>query len=173
MTHNQNADTEFVDVMKFHVKFGQLATAFPRHLTQRKLGERINFMFEELKEFAEAAGFRQDITHDEDSGRPNIIFAIDDQNVPQDIALQADALVDLVYVAKGTAVMMGLPWEELWDDVQGANMRKVRGMTHRGNLMDVSKPPGWVGPRTMEILQAAGYAPPTSDADYAEDEVHR
>ena len=37
-----------------------------------------------------------------------------------------DALIDLTYVAMGTAYMMGLPWQDLWDEVQRANMSKVR-----------------------------------------------
>lgn len=72
-----------------------------------------------------------------------------------DLAEQADALVDLVYVALGTAALMGLPWEKLWADVHRANMAKVRGMTKRGHTNDVMKPEGWVGPQTEKILLEA------------------
>jgi hypothetical protein len=48
-------------------------------------------------------------------------------------------------------------WNEMWDDVQRANMQKERVLkaedSKRGSTWDVRKPPGWVGPRTDEILQ--------------------
>lgn len=122
------------DVRKFHKKFRQLIGTQPRHLTYRKLRERADFMQEELNEFNAASE-------------------------TQDMAEMADALVDLVYVAIGTAVMMGLPWKMLWDDVQRANMEKVRGVGKRGNLADCIKPAGWEPPLTMEILMANGYEP--------------
>lgn len=129
------AMNEHADVRSFHKKFNQLSGDAPRHLTQRKLQERAAFLGEELQEFVNAAGV-------------------------QDMAGMADALIDIVYVAIGTADMMGLPWRDLWDDVQRANMAKVRGKTHR-NLphADVCKPPGWMPPRTMEILLRHGYDP--------------
>lgn len=126
--------SHFNDVKEFHQKFGLIWADTPGHLTTRKLVERIEFMSEELDEFIDAAH-------------------------KQDLAQQADALVDLVYVALGTAVQLGLPWQALWDDVQAANMRKIRGMTKRGHQVDVSKPPGWVGPQTEQILRDAGYLP--------------
>lgn len=58
------------------------------------------------------------------------------------------------------ADLMGMPiemWDEMWDDVQRANMAKERVLkaedSKRGSTWDVRKPPGWVGPRTEEILQ--------------------
>jgi predicted HAD superfamily Cof-like phosphohydrolase len=123
---------EFFDVLTFHSKFGLLINSEPTHLKQCKLNERIEFLQEELDEFKKACA-------------------------EQDLEGQADALVDLVYVAIGTAVMMGLPWDELWADVQRANMAKVRGVTHRGHKVDCTKPPGWVGPQTGWLLEQAGY----------------
>lgn len=122
----------YADVRRFHEKFNLLVNEAPRHLTQRKLNERVECMREELDEFIEACS-------------------------EQDLAAQADALVDLVYFALGTAVMMGLPWQELWDDVQRANMAKVRGISHRGHKVDCVKPPGWVPPQTHALLKTAGY----------------
>lgn len=120
---------EFDDVRAFYEKFGQpIAKSPTRHLvTETRLQERIDFMQEELDEFKEGAK-----THD--------------------LELMADSLIDLVYVIKGTALEMGLPWEELWQDVQRANMSKVVGQTKRGIKIDVTKPPGWVGPKTGAIL---------------------
>jgi predicted HAD superfamily Cof-like phosphohydrolase len=94
--------------------------------------ERIAFLQEELDELRAAAA-------------------------ANDLAGQADALVDLVYVAKGTALMLGLPWEELWTVVQRANMAKTRGTTKRGVKADCAKPPGWAPPDLDGALRAAGY----------------
>lgn len=124
--------SHFNDVKEFHQKFGLIWADEPGHLTVRKLIERIEFMQEELNEFIDAVHL-------------------------QDLAKQADALVDLVYVALGTAVQLGLPWQALWDDVHAANMRKARGVTKRGHQVDVTKPPGWRGPEPYRILTEAGY----------------
>ena len=47
-------------------------------------------------------------------------------------------------------------WNALWDDVQRANMTKQRATSaaesKRGSAFDVIKPPGWVGPRTTELV---------------------
>lgn len=143
---------EFRDVHDFHTKFNLLRTATltPQHLTRGKLKERVEFLLEELEEFAEAAGLQ--IVPGDDQLR--VVGRKDDQ----DLEGQADALVDLVYVALGTAVMLGLPWDALWADVQRANMAKVPGITKRRHAVDVTKPPGWSPPRTAAILNLAGYA---------------
>lgn len=58
----------------------------------------------------------------------------------------ADALADIVYVALGTAWQMGIPFQAIWDVVHSANMKKVRGITKRGNKNDAAKPEGWQSP---------------------------
>lgn len=138
----------YADVREFQFKFGQLVGLKPRHLTKRKLLERVAQMQEELDEFSSAVE-------------------------SDDIAEQADALVDLVYFALGTASQIGLPWQDLWEDVHRANMSKIPGVKpERGFLVDCVKPDGWEGPRTMAILLAHGYQAPRSEDDYADDEVH-
>lgn len=126
--------SEILDIRQFNMRFGFILNDRPVHLTRRKLQERIAFLQEELNELKVAA-------------------------LSQDLCGQADALIDLVYVAKGTAVMLGLPWDALWDDVHRANMEKVRGRTHRGNVADCAKPPSWVPPLTRAILLSHGYRP--------------
>jgi predicted HAD superfamily Cof-like phosphohydrolase len=126
-------DKELEDVRAFHNKFGILDNGrVPTMVTKRKLRERLECMQEELDEFKNAL----------DS---------------QDFVEQADALIDLVYFAKGTAVMMGLPWTDLWDDVQRANMEKVRGVGKRGHAVDMIKPEGWQAPNGAKILKGAGW----------------
>lgn len=127
-----HVDRESRDVREFQKKFGHITNDTPTHLTRRKLMERIQCMQEELNEFTEAVA-------------------------DQDLAAQADALVDLVYFAKGTANMLGLPWDALWADVHDANMAKVAGVGPRGHKVDCIKPVDWVGPQTLEILEDAGY----------------
>ena len=126
-------DKELEDVRQFHNKFGILnSERTPTMLRKRKLQERIECLQEELDEFKKACK-------------------------EQDLEEQADALIDLVYFAKGTAVMMGLPWEDLWNDVQRANMSKERGVGKRGHAVDMIKPEGWKKPDGMSILKSAGF----------------
>lgn len=141
---------EFEHVRAFHRRFGLIVGDRPQHLTRRKLQERVEFLLEELQELANGCGLEIDAV-------AGGVGVINNGQVEQDLAQQADALVDLVYVALGTAVQLGLPWEVLWDDVHRANMSKVRGPTKRGHQVDVTKPEGWRGPRTHEILREAGY----------------
>lgn len=83
--------------------------------------ERLRFLDEELDEFGEAG-------------------------IKGNIVGVADALADIVYVALGTAWQMGLPFQDIWNVVHNANMKKVRGVTKRGNKNDAAKPPGWQSP---------------------------
>lgn len=152
-------DLEYTMVQNFHVKFRQIVNYKPVHLTRRKLRERFVSMLEEVLEFGEACGLGI-LDGDGDPVAPKeckrIVCEVSDT---YDYATQVDSLVDLVYFAKGTAVMMGIPWRPLFADVQVANMSKEPGLTHRGFLMDVVKPAGWQGPQTMTILGNYGYDP--------------
>ena len=60
----------------------------------------------------------------------------------------------------GTSVLMQLPWQSLWNEVQRANMTKVRAddesQSKRGSNLDVIKPAGWVGPDIKGVLANAG-----------------
>lgn len=123
------------DIKAFHQRFKLPGPQAPEFLGDKELFDfRVGFMREELEEFVEAYN-------------------------RGDLPEAADALIDLVYVAMGTAYMMGLPWDELWNDVQRANMTKVRAEhpTHskRGTTYDVVKPPGWVPPQSATIIERA------------------
>lgn len=133
---------EHQDVGLFHERFGLDNTHWPRTIGPRDLPDglldfRLKFMQEELAEFIK--GMEED-----------------------DIGQMADALVDLAYVIHGTAHLLGLPWDTLWNDVQRANMSKVRANpdgsnSKRGSSFDVVKPAGWVGPHTNLILRNYGF----------------
>ena len=58
-----------------------------------------------------------------------------------------DGLVDIIYVAIGTASLYGWDLETAFRRVHEANMRKVRvksaSESKRNSSYDISKPPGW------------------------------
>lgn len=97
------------------------------------LAGRMQMMIEELREFLEACQAR---------------------NLPD----AADSLIDLAYFVFGTADLMGLPWQALWEEVHAANMRKERCATaaesKRLNKLDVKKPDGWQPPNVRAIIEA-------------------
>ena len=119
----------FKDVAQFHeLVLKDFAEPTPSLIGEKYCEERVSFLLEEVEEFMTATRLG-------------------------DIVDVADALADIVYVALGTAYRMGLPFDEIWNAVQAANMRKIRGTTARGNKVDARKPDGWVGPEA-EIARA-------------------
>ncbi|MCA1806347.1 MAG: nucleoside triphosphate pyrophosphohydrolase family protein [Actinobacteria bacterium] len=130
----ESDQSNFDDVGDFHRKF-ELST-FPDNCAPNLLNEdlfefRLRFLEEELQEFKD--GYKAG-----------------------NLAEVADALIDLVYVAMGTAHFMGLPWQELWEEVQRANMTKERASSvessKRHHHFDVIKPPGWTPPDIEGVL---------------------
>ena len=120
------------DIKEFHEKFNLVGVIKPGLLPADIVQFRIKFLQEELDEYITATAHG-------------------------DIAGQLDALVDLVYVALGTAYLAGLPFQVAWDEVHACNMRKVKAGTNgegskRGSPHDVIKPEGWQGPDYSKIL---------------------
>lgn len=74
-----------------------------------------------------------------------------------DLAGIADALVDLVVFALGTAALHHLPWESLFEEVMRANMQKEIGQGRKArndsNIPDLVKPAGWQSPDIHKILR--------------------
>jgi predicted HAD superfamily Cof-like phosphohydrolase len=131
----------FEDVGDFHEKFGlpcYRQGTMPHFPPVDVIQFRFRFMEEELTEFAEAC------TED-------------------NLAKAADALVDLVYVALGTAHLMGVPFDQCWAEVQRANMTKVRAsgaddpLSKRKHSLDVVKPQGWTPPDIEGVLRQEGW----------------
>lgn len=125
------------DVQKFHLKFGlPLGDVDTLSHDMDVAGYRLNFLKEEVIEFHDA--------------------------IQQGDRVAAfDALLDIVYVAQGTALFMGISpaqWNDGFAAVQAANMAKERVSTDnpgkRNSPFDVVKPPGWEAPekRLAEIL---------------------
>lgn len=132
--------SDFGQVGEFHRKFG-LRHFFhgPNKDPDRGMLEfRHKFLQEELDEFTE--GVEQG-----------------------DHAKMFDALLDLVYVAHGTAHLLGYPWPAGWAEVQRANMAKERASSaddprsKRGHELDVVKPEGWTPPDIEAVLRLHGF----------------
>jgi predicted HAD superfamily Cof-like phosphohydrolase len=120
------------DVCDFHEKFNIPQMEVPGFLEPELMQYRINFLMEEVAEFKEA--YEQ-----------------------EDLTQAFDALIDIVYVALGTAHMMRFPWDEGWEHVQNANMRKRRAKdaseSKRQIAVDIIKPKGWVSPTDMLLME--------------------
>jgi predicted HAD superfamily Cof-like phosphohydrolase len=122
------ADFECSDVYELHAKFGFTRSVKPRNLPVDDMLGRYRFLLEEVTEFKEAV----------EAG---------------DMAKMFDALLDIVYVAKGTAIQLGFPWSDGWDEVQRANMAKeVSPVKSNRGGHDLLKPPGWKPPDIEGIL---------------------
>lgn len=137
--------SDHTDVGDFHCKFELDHTTCskgcgrtgPRPWDDELVKFRTKFLHEELKEFEDAVAER-------------------------DHAKIFDALIDLVYVAHGTAHLLGYPWRIGWDAVQAANMAKQRAAKDgsdsvRGSSFDVVKPASWIPPDIEGVLQAYGF----------------
>lgn len=149
-------DVECELVREMFDKFGfQHRDMSPGPMPEWQLLQRVECMWEEFIEFFGAAGMAVEWS---DEHNKWIFYKVGPR---QDVPEMADALIDLTYFVKGTAIAMGLPWGHLFDDVHNCNMAKVRGTTKRGHSVDLAKPPGWEPPNTVAILQEHGWDPST------------
>jgi predicted HAD superfamily Cof-like phosphohydrolase len=105
------------------------------------------------------ADFRVKFLHEE-------VMELQQAYIYEDLPGIADALVDIVVVALGTAHLHGFPWEELFEEVQTSNMQKQRARSAqetivsrlmRGSATDLIKPAHWKPPNIHEILAAHGW----------------
>ena len=139
------------DVFEFHKKFEIPIEKYPAFPSKELLEFRMKFLREEVNEFDEAVK------------EGNIVKAF-------------DALIDAVYVAIGTAVIMNLPFEQGWNIVHSANMTKIRArnasQSKRGTAFDVIKPSNWIAPDMMlhSLLLKREYELKTKRNDKEDDE---
>lgn len=123
----------FNDVGRFHRKFDLPVTGDrpPAMLAPDVFRYRLQFMQEELDEFVTA-------------------------HLEGDLEATLDALVDLAWVAMGTAHFLGAPFDEGWQEVVRANMEKERGEADgahkRGVAEVIRKPSGWRPPDHARVL---------------------
>lgn len=92
--------------------------------------KRISYMLEELSEISNAT-------------------------IRNNVADIADGLIDLMYFALGTMVLMDMPIKSIWDAVHAANMTKVGGVSKRGFSGDAKKLDDFVAPNIQTILADA------------------
>lgn len=116
------------DVKAFHERYGIPYLSKPGLLDDATFDYRLKFLYEELDEFT--------VAHNKD-----------------DLVGAVDGLLDLVYVALGTLLNMGLSTkqiEQCWNTIQEANINKIRvssaDESKRGHSSDVRKPLDWVSP---------------------------
>jgi len=118
----------FDDVARFSDEvLGLKVPDKPRVLSYERQQFAVNFLREEIDEFQRAW---------------------DIGSVPD----AADAMIDLVYVALGRLIEMGVPPGPVFQEVQRANMEKRLGRTKRGNDTDAAKPEGWKPPDHSWLL---------------------
>lgn len=122
------------DVRAFLDKFAVPQESEPRIMPPDVMEFRLGHLKEELTEAADAA-------------------------VAGDVEQLFDAMIDLIYVATGTLIMMGLDDEAIiagWNEVQRANMSKKRvesaDKSKRGHSYDVVKPEGWTPPDIAGVV---------------------
>lgn len=146
----------FRDIGRFHGKFGLEPSSDPGHRLPKDLLQfRIKFMIEELQEYARAVG--QPIIYLDESGHTTM--STEDEF---DSEKAFDGLIDLVYVALGTAFLHRFPFNKGWDRVQEANMAKERATgaddsrSTRKHSADIVKPAGWKPPVLADLLGPDG-----------------
>lgn len=119
LENEKKLERQLADVMAFHEAVTKMPIAdFPQMLMDLRRTKALNFLYEEYTEFMDATS----------------------------IADQADALIDLVYVAYGRLLEMGIRPGPAFSLVHQANMQKVSGANKRGDTFEAAKPEGWKAP---------------------------
>ena len=132
MFEHLDCDTLLKDIDNFHKKYGfekNEKVGIPDD--NELVNFRTSFLMEELAEYTNA------ITKKDSAGA-------------------LDALVDIVYIALGTAWLFNLPFEKAWKEVQKANMKKIRSKNKsekRGTKFDVVKPKDWKAPNIERVIE--------------------
>lgn len=139
----------WTDIIDFHHRYGLSYGGAPRLLPDDLDTFRVLFMAEELQEYAGVQGLTEWLKQALQDRGPSV----DSLELREN---RLDALVDLVYVALGTAYLSGFNFAEAWRRVHRANMSKVRveraGDSKRGSTFDVVKPPGWTPPSHKDLV---------------------
>ena len=131
---DMDKDTLIKDIDSFHKKFKfekNDKVGIPDN--NELVNFRTSFLIEELAEYTQAI-------------------------TKKDAAGALDALVDIVYIALGTAWLFNLPFEKAWQEVQKANMSKIRTKSKskkRGTSFDVVKHKGWRPPDIEQVIEEA------------------
>lgn len=124
----------FDDIQSFHQKYSLDYDGPPRELPAELLRLRRRRLWEEVTEYVNADSLED----------------------------QFDALIDLVYIALGTAYLHGFDFPEGWRRVHEANMKKIRAerpdQSRHGSTYDIIKPAGWTPPDLSDLIGAIAKA---------------
>jgi len=144
----------------------QPSTMAPASFTQAKVLEPMTDELTDVRAFARRIGLlvHTDITHltanhmlEQFAVLHPLIEELWEGMETHNMALIAQALVQVVYQVKLIAVSMGLPWEALWEEVHLANMEKVPSSAVAGQRVSAVTQPGWAAPAIPAILEQHGY----------------
>lgn len=121
----------FEDIIEFHEKFKLDRLDKPGPLNKELDDLRWDRLVEEMKELLVA-------------------------KKAKDMEGQFDALIDIVYIALGTAYLHGLDFNAGWKRVHKANMKKqrvenIKDSRHK-NSFDIIKPKGWHSPKLKDLV---------------------
>lgn len=146
--------SDFSDVGAFQNQFGFPVSGShvcpPTESDATTRDARLRFILAEVRELAEAYGY--DLTY-------TLLPPAPDHGIC--LPHVARELVDIVYVALGTAHFHNLPWSRIFKLVHRANMRKIRDVNGaQDEKFGVIKPPGWVPPDIVGQLAASGWPGP-------------
>ncbi len=146
------------DIKAFHEKYGLAYDGNPQMLTTTMHKFRTAFMQEELDEYCSA--------NDQYLKDKFQLPTIPPPSQAQCLADLFDGLIDIVYVALGTAYLHGFDFESGWALVHEANMEKVRAespsSSQRHSAFDVVKPEGWKAPNLLPLVVPSYRAPDLS-----------
>lgn len=121
-------DKNWKQVLAFHDHFAVPIQKSPQQLPADRVQKRAKWMQEELEEFIAS----------------------------QSLVEQADAMIDLIYLALGSLVEMGVKPEALFDIVHEANMSKLWAdgkPRYRQSDGKVIKPPTWKDPAPRMVAE--------------------
>lgn len=79
-----------------------------------------------------------------------------DDGCREALAEVADGLADLIYVAVGAALELGIPLAAVWEEVHRSNMAKVRPPIRVREDGKVLKPEGWTPPDVLGAVFGKG-----------------
>jgi len=133
-------------VTEFQTKMEQPVADKPTDMKFARREQRFNYMAEELDEFISA----------------------------RTVVDQADAMIDLIYLAIGTMVELGVKPEALFEIVHNANMSKLwpDGKVHKDPITDkVVKPPTFVRPEPLLEAEIDRQSRATLDLNIDTDEI--
>ncbi|WP_125704729.1 pyrophosphohydrolase domain-containing protein [Lacticaseibacillus daqingensis] len=145
-------EQHYAEAQAFHRVFDDRAPAKPQALGQAELIDRAGFMLEELTEFATSTATS---AADVDA----VFAALQDKlasaraklarkpaSATPPLVKQADAVGDMLYLAYGNFVLMGVEPTAVLDAIHAANMHKLfpDGTAHRDPVTNkVLKPASW------------------------------